>query len=208
MPLSLGGWDQLLLGPASLTDTLDVRDSYSRAFAAIYGAVVIVREALTATSAIRAQSLCGTQRSRGNVALQVGRQMGIQCQIMAHASLNKLRELQRDWNGYEAAPIDPEIIASAGKFINDFGVEFQGAPQVVPMTKGRLQFEWHRGSRSLEIELEDPRTIHYLKWDGNLGIEEEDVIDVVNESAITDLLRWFSSEKRNADPGECRTASS
>ena len=38
-------------------------------------------------------------------------------------------------------------------------------PSVVPMTRGRLQFEWHRGNRSLELEFESIGRIHYLKAD-------------------------------------------
>jgi hypothetical protein len=208
MPLSFGDQDSLCVGTASFTDAIDPTDTFRRAIAAIFGAVIVVGEALTSTIALGAQHFSGTQRSRGSVSLQVGRQLEIQSQIMGHASLNKLGELRRDWNGYGAPPIDPEIIAKASEFINNFGAEFQGAPQVVPMTKGRLQFEWHRGNRSLEIEFEDSQTLHYLKWDSDQGLEDEDVISVVDTHTITDLLLWFSSEERNADPAECRTTSS
>jgi hypothetical protein len=62
-------------------------------------------------------------------------------------------------------------------------------PVVVPMTRGRLQFEWHRGNRSLELEFESCDKIHFLKWDSDLGIEDEDIIPVTDVAAIHALLR-------------------
>jgi hypothetical protein len=153
--------------------------------------------------------MIGWAQSGVRAAYAAGREVQRQLpQIAAHASLAALKDLPPDWNGYGAAPIDTEIIASASMFINDLGAEFPSAPVVVPMTKGRLQFEWHQGNRSLEIEFEKPQTIHYLKWDSGLGIEDEDIIDTMNERAISGLFEWFSSEKRDADSVGRRTASS
>src|SRR4051794_31299831 len=63
--------------------------------------------------------------------------------------IHDLSKLPRDWNGYGAAPIDPAVIRIAERFVSDLPIEWISAPQVVPMTRGRLQLEWHRGDRSL-----------------------------------------------------------
>jgi hypothetical protein len=65
------------------------------------------------------------------------------------------------------------------------------------MTRGRLQFEWHRGNRSLELDFETKDKLHYLKWDSDLGIEDEDVISVSDVCGIHGLLRWFAAERGN-----------
>jgi len=65
------------------------------------------------------------------------------------------------------------------------------------MTRGRLQFEWHRGDRSLELEFETSDRLHYLKWDSDTNIEEENVISVSDTDTIHSLLRWFASEPVN-----------
>ncbi len=129
-------------------------------------------------------------------------------EIMTYNSLDQLKELTRGWDGYEAIPINPTIIAEARAFIGEFGALFPGAPQVVPMSKGRLQFEWHRGNRTLEIEFGESSGIHYLKWDSDLGIDEEDIVSTTDRRAIATVLGWFSSEKRDADPHERGTAGS
>ena len=67
-------------------------------------------------------------------------------------------------------------------------------PAVVPMRKGNLQFEWHDGPRTLELEIEDPRTIHFLKWHPEAGIEEEDTCSISDADTVTALLEWFAKD--------------
>jgi hypothetical protein len=164
--------------------------------------------AITITAA-DSRAASSTMRNAAKlVPSDVGQQIECQVsQVMAHQSLSDLCKLEHDWDGYGAAPMNPRVIASASKFIGDFGRLFQGAPRLVPMTRGRLQLEWHCGNRSLEIEFEDAHTLHYLKWDSDQGIAEEDVIDRADDHSIAGLLEWFSSEKRNADPAGRRTTS-
>ena len=94
------------------------------------------------------------------------------------SQLDCLKQLPENWNGYGAQAIDAITIESAKRFINDLTNEIITSPLVVPMTRGRLQFEWHQGNRSLELEFESPRRIHYLKVDDDLEIEEEDLLSV------------------------------
>lgn len=62
------------------------------------------------------------------------------------------------------------------------------------MTRGRVQLEWHRGRRSLELEFETPTTVHFLKWDPDAGVEEEDVLPATQTKELHDLLSWYVSE--------------
>jgi hypothetical protein len=128
-------------------------------------------------------------------------------EIMTYENLNNLKDLERGWDGYGAEPISLSVIARASKFIATFGNSFGGAPQIVPMTKGRLQFEWHQGNRSLEVEIGDSSEIHYLKWDSDLDLAEEDVASISDKETVQDILAWFSSEKRNVDPRRTGTKS-
>ena len=66
------------------------------------------------------------------------------------------------------------------------------------MTRGRLQFEWHRGNRSLELEFESPTLIHFLKYDPDHDVEEEDVFSVEHTTRLMELLRWFGAGPSNA----------
>ena len=55
-----------------------------------------------------------------------------------------------------------------------------------------FQFEWHDGPRTLELEVEDPWTIHYLKWHSEAGIEEEEVCSITDAGTVIGLIEWFA----------------
>jgi len=110
------------------------------------------------------------------------------------SQLDRLKGLLFDWNGYGAQPIDVELIDQAKRFVEHLPSDIVDTPAVVPMTRGRFQFEWHRGNRSLELEFESWGRLHYLKADDYSGIEEEDILLTSQTPEIEELLRWFSSE--------------
>ena len=112
-------------------------------------------------------------------------------------ALEELKTLPPNWSGYGASPIDHDLIQSAKEFISALPSDLIATPKVFPMTRGRLQFEWHRGNRTLELEFESSDWIHYLKWDSDAGIEEEDAIPVSDGEKVGALLRWFALEPAN-----------
>jgi hypothetical protein len=116
----------------------------------------------------------------------------------ALGALEALKGLPPDWNGYGAIPIDRGVIGAAEDFIRSLPGDIATTPTVVPMTRGRLQFEWHRGNRSLELEFESSDRLHYLKWDSDAGVEQEEILSAGDTGAVLALLRWFASESGNA----------
>jgi hypothetical protein len=119
-------------------------------------------------------------------------------QARALGALEALKSLPPSWDGYGAIPIDRGVIGAAEDFIRSLPGDIATTPTVVPMTRGRLQFEWHRGGRSLELEFESRDRLHYLKWDPDTGVEEEEIIAADDTGAVLALLRWFASESGNA----------
>ncbi len=117
---------------------------------------------------------------------------------VALAALKALRSLPPDWSGRGAVQIERRVLRAAEDFILYLPSDIIATPEIVPMTRGRLQFEWHQGNRSLEIELESEQLLHYLKWDSDAHIEEEDVISVHDTDTIQGLLRWFAAGSLNA----------
>jgi hypothetical protein len=109
-------------------------------------------------------------------------------------SLQALRGFKANWNGYGAAPLDPNNLDAAQRFIESLRDDAVLTPKVVPMTHGRVQLEWHRGNRSLELEFEHPTTVHYLQWDSDHGIETEDIVSLDQTDALMGLLHWFMAE--------------
>jgi hypothetical protein len=110
--------------------------------------------------------------------------------------LRALGDLPPNWNSYGAAVISPEIIRAARFFILSLPDTFTERPTIVPMTRGRLQLEWHAGPISLEIEFESQSKLHYLKWDSRTGLEEEDIVHADDEEEISNLINWFSTTQK------------
>ena len=109
--------------------------------------------------------------------------------------LYRIASLPNNWDSEGACSIDPEVIEAARDFVARLPSRLKSnipIPAVVPMRKGNLQFEWHDGPRSLELEIEDPRTIHYLKWHAEAGIEEENACSISDTVTILQLLDWFA----------------
>lgn len=116
---------------------------------------------------------------------------------VVNQELDRLGKLEPNWDAEGALPIDPAVIDAARTLISRLPDNLASTPAVVPMRKGNLQFEWNDGRRSLELEIEDPGTIHYLKWDSGEGIEEEDLLPIDNIDGAVSLIRWFMGSVTN-----------
>ena len=108
--------------------------------------------------------------------------------------LDRLASLPANWDREGAPRIDPAIIRAARHFIARLPPNVAPVPAVVPSAAGNLQFEWNADRRSLELEIESPETIHYLKWDPNEKTEEEDVFDIEDIDRTVHLIQWFSGD--------------
>ena len=120
--------------------------------------------------------------------------------LAVNEGLDRLASLERNWDAEGADPIEPAIIGAARELISALPRHLKRPlliPAVVPMCKGNLQFEWSKGQRCLELELETPNTIRYLKWHPEDGIEEEDSFDIDDTGQATTLLRWIAEEPAN-----------
>ena len=111
--------------------------------------------------------------------------------------LDRLASLPPNWDAEGAPPISPQIIQAARNFAKDLPENIVAPPAVVPMATGNLQFEWNDGPRSLELEVEDANTVHYLKWDSDEGIEEEDFFCLEEVNRAVTLIRWFTRSVAN-----------
>jgi hypothetical protein len=113
------------------------------------------------------------------------------------AELDRLATLPPNWDSQGALPIAPEIIDAARRFVASLPADLIIPPSVVPMAKGNLQFEWNEGPRSLELEFEEPTTIHFLKWHPEECVEEEGLISTSDVARAAALIRWFQRSGSN-----------
>lgn len=105
--------------------------------------------------------------------------------------LDRLAALPPNWDAEGAPRIQPAIIAAARQFISRWPNDIATVPAVVPSAVGTLQFEWNAGRRSLELEIETPSTVHYLKWDPDENTEDEGIFGIDEIDKAEFLIRWF-----------------
>ncbi len=142
----------------------------------------------------------GVIRLEGSVILPEGAEVRVELatgpkdeefRLSIERELDRLASLPADWDHEGAPRIDPAIIRAARLCIARLPPNIASIPAVVPSAAGSLQFEWNAGRRSLELEFESPSTIHYLKWDPDEKIEEEDLFDIEDTDRAVRLIHWF-----------------
>ena len=142
----------------------------------------------------------GVIRLEGSVVLPEGAEVRVELatdpqdeefRVGIEEELDRLASLPANWDREGAPQIDPAIIRAARHFIARLPPNITPIPAVVPSAAGNLQFEWNAGRRSLELEIESPATIHYLRWDPNEEVEEEDVFNIEDTDRTVQLIQWF-----------------
>lgn len=105
-------------------------------------------------------------------------------------SLQKLLDLPRGWNSYDARQIDPNAAIDTIELL----VEVMGgdtpAPSVVPTSRGSVQLEWH--TRGMDIEVSIGPRGHASMWWEDLRTGEEGEEDSVRRRLLASLLARLS----------------
>lgn len=68
-------------------------------------------------------------------------------------TIEDFRNLQQNWNGYDASPISEKVIDKALTLIEDL----LPVPQVFPTGGSSIQFEWESNELYLEMEIFEDR---------------------------------------------------
>jgi hypothetical protein len=102
-----------------------------------------------------------------------------------------LAALTAGWDCEGAPAIDRGILAAAKRMVEALPSHIAVRPMIVPLASGGLQFEWHNGRQTLELEFESPDQVHFLMWDPANGVEDEDVVASSDMPRLTDMIRWF-----------------
>ena len=109
--------------------------------------------------------------------------------------LKKLAALPPNWDSYGAPKISQRIINAAHTLIDRLPDDVGPRPSVVPMSSGKIQFEWDVGGRAVELEIESSGQIHYLRWDPTHHIEEEGVYSLADIGQSVSLIEWVARSR-------------
>jgi hypothetical protein len=109
--------------------------------------------------------------------------------------LEKIAQLDRDWDSYGAAPIAPRAVAAGRKLIMDvadqLGADFGGKSlpfTVAPLVDGGVQVEWRGPTREIEVEIGPDEEFGYLlivRTEAGRDFQEG---DKTTRSEILDLI--------------------
>ena len=76
--------------------------------------------------------------------------------------LNYLRALPTGWDGYSGLPLQREIADFAQDLLNRLCTATTPEPDIVPLSSGGLQVEWHVSAVEIELMIDTPG--HVKAW--------------------------------------------
>ena len=96
--------------------------------------------------------------------------------------------LEPGWDSYGALSIEKPTILRAVRVLSTLMKEYTPVPQIVPTSKGGVNFEWEDEVISLEIEIIPSESISYYfckndeEMENNISDDEIDIlVDIVDE---------------------------
>ncbi len=95
----------------------------------------------------------------------------------AVARLKELLALQAGWDGHGGVPPRPDVARYCVQLMGRVLNPDTPPPQIIPLSHGGLQLEWHLGDVDLEIEVESPGSVSFLFGDRAAGTEIEDELE-------------------------------
>ena len=107
----------------------------------------------------------------------------------AHAKLEGFKDLKHNWDSYGGLPIKLEIIKAAHEFLDNMPADFV-FPYVQPTGDGTVGFEWDTGNGRLELEIETPETVGFVKLDNMGGNDDDGTYPIVDLARTLELIRW------------------
>ena len=103
---------------------------------------------------------------------------------------DELKNLNQVW-GNDSQDVNLLIINNAENVYNELIKSHLNPDLILPLTNGNIQFEWHNGNKSLELEFISDQEIHYFKYWSNEFAPEEDVLKTKDTYKIIRLVRYF-----------------
>ena len=108
--------------------------------------------------------------------------------------LSDLINLPEGWDGHLGRPVDFDVAKFAVKFLASTLDSESPAPQIVPLSYGGLQLEWHERDIDLEIEIEIPNRL-FVSFTDHRGDEEFEREFSADYSEVTRVLRILSTRE-------------
>ncbi|MBP6010786.1 MAG: hypothetical protein KBA31_01050 [Alphaproteobacteria bacterium] len=99
----------------------------------------------------------------------------VEWQIAVHQRLGHLMRLERGWDGYGGLPVKREVLQFALRILAAVMDDTAVSPQIVPISDGSLQLEWHKRDVHLEVHVLAPYRVQVV-YERNAQEDEFDVV--------------------------------
>ena len=99
----------------------------------------------------------------------------------------EMNNFQEGWDGYDGLPIDFHCARFTEQILDQLSRRDVPAPSLVPMSNGRLQFEWHLNQLDIEVEVHGPLDLTCYMRDLSTGEEQEMELS----SDLMPLNKWL-----------------
>jgi hypothetical protein len=92
---------------------------------------------------------------------------------MPHAlgSVEQLRELPDNWDGYDAPPVSPLALEEATRLLLRLEGLDVPPPHISAIPGGGVQIEWDTATRGLEVEVSGDGNLGYALYDGDVNTD-------------------------------------
>lgn len=91
----------------------------------------------------------------------------------ARDRVSEIVQLPWGWDGHDGCPVKIDIAKFAIRFLLQVLAPESPAPQIVPLSGGGIQLEWHQNGVDLEIEIDAPNQVFVSFEDLESGMEFE-----------------------------------
>lgn len=113
----------------------------------------------------------------------------------ALTQLDRIKDLDDNWDGYGSPRIGQETLAFARKLIVSVGFESLSAPHVSPASGDALGFHWRVGNRELELTVHPDGKVEFLKV-LDQDLERDDsmqagVLAATHGAEVARMLTWL-----------------
>jgi hypothetical protein len=99
----------------------------------------------------------------------------------ALAEIEELTKLPANWDGYGAKAVSATAAMSAVRFLSNVAYPKFSAPEIVPVSNGGLQVEWHQDQVDLELRFDPDSTPRAYIED---HAENEDIVVAIGDDAV------------------------
>jgi len=114
-------------------------------------------------------------------------------------TIDRMRELVMlpvGWDGHDGRPVEIDVAVFAVQFLWQTLEPDSPAPQIVPLSYGGVQLEWHEQGMDLEVEVEGPNRI-FVSFEDHMSGEEFERAFSTDYTEVTRIMGILASRQQH-----------